>query len=98
MPLRTAARMTAFNPGQSPPPVRIPTRMVLVLLRVPCESYCRVHKNEIRGVQSGSTRPDKSLPNSSLSKILLVMEELHHIARVGLLIAVAQDLLLDNIA
>src|SRR5579871_1160003 len=26
-PLRTAALMTAFSPGQSPPPVRIPTRM-----------------------------------------------------------------------
>jgi hypothetical protein len=24
--------MTAFSPGQSPPPVRIPTRMVLLLL------------------------------------------------------------------
>ena len=24
-PLRTTARMTAFNPGQSPPPVSIPT-------------------------------------------------------------------------
>src|SRR5215475_6695572 len=27
IPLRTRARMTAFNPGQSPPPVRTPTRM-----------------------------------------------------------------------
>jgi hypothetical protein len=25
--LRTAARITAFSPGQSPPPVSIPTRM-----------------------------------------------------------------------
>ena len=28
-PLRTMARMTAFRPGQSPPPVSTPTRMVL---------------------------------------------------------------------
>jgi hypothetical protein len=27
--LRTAARITAFNPGQSPPPVNIPTRIIL---------------------------------------------------------------------
>src|SRR5438876_1134339 len=27
MPLRTTARMTAFNPGQSPPPVRRPMRI-----------------------------------------------------------------------
>src|SRR3954465_9846172 len=27
MPLRTIARMTAFSPGQSPPPVSIPMRM-----------------------------------------------------------------------
>src|SRR4051812_34532403 len=27
MALRTAARMTAFRPGQSPPPVRMPTFM-----------------------------------------------------------------------
>src|SRR3954451_23513081 len=27
MPLRTIARITAFSPGQSPPPVRIPMRM-----------------------------------------------------------------------
>src|SRR5215212_508060 len=27
MPLRTIARMTAFSPGQSPPPVSIPIRM-----------------------------------------------------------------------
>ena len=29
MPLRTAARITAFSPGQSPPPVSIPTRMFI---------------------------------------------------------------------
>src|SRR5687767_9786119 len=28
MPLRTIARMTAFSPGQSPPPVRTPIRKV----------------------------------------------------------------------
>jgi hypothetical protein len=28
MPLRTTARMTAFNPGQSPPPVKMPTFIV----------------------------------------------------------------------
>src|SRR5713226_4225482 len=28
MPLRTAARMTALSPGQSPPPVRMPTLML----------------------------------------------------------------------
>ena len=27
--VRTTARITAFSPGQSPPPVRIPTRMPL---------------------------------------------------------------------
>src|SRR3954469_22619799 len=29
MPLRTTARITAFRPGQSPPPVRTPMRIVL---------------------------------------------------------------------
>jgi hypothetical protein len=31
--LRVAARMTALSPGQSPPPVRMPTLMVVVLRR-----------------------------------------------------------------
>jgi hypothetical protein len=31
--LRTTARMTAFSPGQSPPPVRTPTRIAYNLLR-----------------------------------------------------------------
>ena len=30
-PLRTTARMTALRPGQSPPPVSTPTRMVLLM-------------------------------------------------------------------
>src|SRR5580693_6834772 len=32
-PLRTTARITAFKPGQSPPPVRTPTRMPTTLVR-----------------------------------------------------------------
>src|SRR5690348_6871741 len=31
-PLRTTARITAFKPGQSPPPVRTPTRMATTLV------------------------------------------------------------------
>src|SRR2546430_13600684 len=31
-PLRTTARITAFNPGQSPPPVSTPTRMATTLV------------------------------------------------------------------
>ena len=31
-PLRTTARITAFSPGQSPPPVRTPTRMAITLV------------------------------------------------------------------
>src|SRR5580658_6661572 len=31
-PLRTTARITAFKPGQSPPPVRTPTRMLTTLV------------------------------------------------------------------
>src|ERR1700751_1268512 len=31
-PLRTTARITAFNPGQSPPPVRTPTRMATTIV------------------------------------------------------------------
>src|SRR5581483_4986117 len=31
-PLRTTARITAFRPGQSPPPVRTPTRMAITLV------------------------------------------------------------------
>src|SRR5215469_5042905 len=37
MPLRTTARMTAFSPGQSPPPVRIPIfipTLRIILLKV----------------------------------------------------------------
>src|SRR5665213_2726235 len=34
MPLRTTARMTALRPGQSPPPVRTPTRMARFLQRI----------------------------------------------------------------
>src|SRR6266702_4286376 len=34
VPVRTSARMTAFSPGQSPPPVSTPTRMGATLVRM----------------------------------------------------------------
>jgi hypothetical protein len=38
--LRTTARITAFKPGQSPPPVRTPTRMAPTLVG---ETLTRMH-------------------------------------------------------
>ena len=56
-PLRTAARITALSPGQSPPPVSIPTRM-FISSRVQCK-WCLVHRycgaqiKEMRGGEVG---------------------------------------------
>ena len=55
-PLRTTARITAFRPGQSPPPVRTPTRMAptLVARRAAWMAAARPYGNLIR---SGFTSP-----------------------------------------
>jgi hypothetical protein len=37
--------------------------------RVPCESYCAVHKKEIQGASSTWWRADKSFLSSRLSRV-----------------------------
>ena len=53
-PLRTTARITAFKPGQSPPPVRTPTRMAITIVG---ESRARM----ACGASRGKTRPGERL-------------------------------------
>src|SRR3984957_7978847 len=55
MPLRTTARITAFKPGQSPPPVRTPTRMTSTIVGSgPRADGCRMSAGKTRrGGRSG---------------------------------------------
>src|SRR5260221_8419260 len=50
MPLRTAARITALRPGQSPPPVRIPTFMPTLGRRE--DSAADMRQRPLQGIKS----------------------------------------------
>src|SRR5690349_14770103 len=56
MPLRTTARITAFRPGQSPPPVSTPMRICFPISRV----LCHADFHELyRCSNAGSHLPDR---------------------------------------
>src|SRR5258708_32297126 len=75
-PLRTTARMTAFRPGQSPPPVRTPTLMGPTLVR---GDLARMPWPQAGG--RGMTGARTSL---FLLRLDLPVRHLRHVRRLGL--------------
>src|SRR5262249_8848955 len=60
-PLRTTARITAFRPGQSPPPVRTPTRMASTIVAEQARADgCRM--------SVGETPPDQGSGGAAISR------------------------------
>src|SRR5260370_6196092 len=66
IPLRTAARITAFNPGQSPPPVNIPTRIILSFELL---NFRKNHTPDQVILSAANFRPHQNVCHSERSEI-----------------------------
>src|SRR5215216_2504782 len=67
MPLRTTARIAAFNPGQSPPPLSTPTRTVVTITAPVRRPRTALLLALVALAACGSTEEESRIPGGTLT-------------------------------